>query len=129
MIFTATLPAQDAGGADVVALAGVYASAFYSGDTVTDVELVAPPGFSVVTGDPNDNITINVRQLRNGVPIQSFASLTVGEGTVLAPETPVSLPITAQPILRAGDVIDVQMQQNGQGKAVGMGLNVSVFVS
>ncbi|MFB7719336.1 hypothetical protein [Nocardia sp. NPDC056100] len=129
MIYTATLPAQVAGAADVTALAGVYSQSFYSGDTVTDVEAIAPAGYATVTGNATNNVTITVRQLRNGALVQPFGSLTVGAGITLAAEMPVSIPITAQPILLPGDVIDVQVHQNGSGQAIGAGLNVAIFIS
>ncbi|MEC3955806.1 hypothetical protein VMT65_22425 [Nocardia sp. CDC153] len=129
MIYSATLPAQTAGGAAAVAVAGVYKPAFYSGDTVTDVSVVAPAGFSTVTGAATNNVTLSVRQLRGGVVQQTFASLTLAAGTNLVAESPLDLQISAQPVLLAGDVIDVQMVQNGTGIAVGAGLLVSVYVS
>ncbi|MGY0502177.1 hypothetical protein ACWZHB_27125 [Nocardia sp. FBN12] len=129
MIYSATLPAQAAGGADTTTLAGVYSSAFYSGDTVTDVQLVAPPGYATIVGAATDNATISVRQLRNGVVLQIFASLTLIAGTNLAAEIPVTVPLTSQPVLRAGDVLDVRMHQNGTGSAIPAGLHASVFVS
>lgn len=129
MIFSATLPAQAAGGADTTTLAGVYSPAFYSGDTVTDVQLVAPPGYATITGAATNNATITARQLRNGAVLQSFASLTLTAGTNLDAEIPVTLPLTTQPVLRAGDVLDVQMHQNGSGQAISAGLHLSVFVS
>ncbi|MCP2276449.1 hypothetical protein SAMN04244553_4546 [Nocardia amikacinitolerans] len=129
MIFTATLPAQAAGGPDITALAGVYSPAFYEGDTVTDVRIVAPPGFSTLDGAATNNVTISVRQLRNGTPVQTFASLTLGAGTTLGAEVSLPVAITAQPTFLAGDVLDVRMHQNGTGQAVGAGLHVSVFVS
>lgn len=129
MIFTATLPAQAAGAADVTALAGAYAPAFYSGDTVTDIELVAPPMFSTMIGDSTNNVTITVRQLRGGVPVEAFGELSLVQGITLAPTVPVSIPVTSQPTLRKGDVLDVLMHQNGAGQAVGAALNVSIFVS
>lgn len=129
MIYSATLPAQTAGGADITTLAGVYSPAFYSGDTVTDVQLVAPPGYATITGAAANNVTITVRQLRNGVVQQSFASLTLTAGLNLAAEIPVTIPLTSQPVLRASDVLDVQMHQNGTGQAIASGLHLSVFVS
>lgn len=129
MIFSATLPAQAAGGADTTTLAGVYSSAFYSGDTVTDIQLVAPPGYATLTGGATNNATISVRQLRNGVVLQTFASLTLAAGVSLAAEIPVTIPLNSQPVLRAGDVLDVQLHQNGTGQAITSGLHLSVFVS
>lgn len=129
MIYSATLPAQAAGGTDVVAVAGVYKPAFYSGDTVTDVTVVAPEGFSAVVGAAANNVTLSVRQLRGGVVQQTFVSLTVAAGTSLIAKIPVNLAISAQPVLLADDVIDVQMHQNGSGVAIGPGLIASVYVS
>lgn len=129
MIYSATLPAQAAGGTDTTTLAGVFSPAFYSGDTVTDVQLVAPPGYPTVTGAATNNATITVRQLRNGVVQQSFASLTLTTGVNLAAEIPVTIPLASQPVLRAGDVLDVRIHQNGTGQAIAGGLYVSVFVS
>ncbi|WP_405134009.1 hypothetical protein [Nocardia sp. NBC_01388] len=129
MIYSATLPAQAAGGAAVVAVAGAYKPAFYSGDTVTDVGVVAPASFPAVTGAATNNVTLSVRQLRGGVVQQTFASLTFSAGTNLIAEIPVDIPISAQPVLLPDDVIDVQMLQNGSGVAVGPGLIVSVYVS
>lgn len=129
MIYSAILPAQAAGGIDMAAVAGVYKPAFYSGDTVTDVTVVAPEGFSTVNGAATNNITLSVRQLRGGVVQQTFASLTLAAGKSLVAKIPVNLPISVQPVLLADDVIDVQMHQNGSGVAVGPGLIVSVYVS
>lgn len=129
MIYSATLPAQAAGAADTTTLAGVYSPAFYSGDTVTDVQLVAPPGFATVTGAATNNATISVRQLRGGAVLQTFASLTLTAGLNLAAEIPVTIPLTAQPVLRSGDVLDVRLHQNGTGQTIDSGLFVSVFVS
>lgn len=129
MIYSATLPAQAAGGTDVVAVAGVYKPAFYSGDTVTDVTVVAPSGFSAITGAATNNVTISVRQLRAGVVLQTFASRTFTTGAGLVAESPVNIPISTQPVLLPDDVIDVQLRQNGSGVAVGPGLIASVYVS
>ncbi|WP_216912819.1 hypothetical protein [Nocardia noduli] len=129
MIYTAVLPAQAAAGADVTTLAGVYSPVFYSGDTVTDIEIVAPPSYSTVTGATTNNATISVRQLRAGTVIQTFGSVTTSVGVNLAAEVPISVPITAQPIFQSGDVIDIRMHQNGTGQAIGAGLWIGVYVS
>ena len=129
MIYTATLPAQAAAGADAVTVAGAYKPSFYSGDTVTDVCVVAPAGFSTVTGAAANNVTLSVRQLRGGVLQQSFASVTLTAGTSLVAKIPVNLVISDQPVLLADDVIEVLMHQNGSGVAVGAGLIVQVYVS
>lgn len=129
MIYSAILPAQTAGGAAVVAVAGAYKPAFYSGDTVTDVSVVAPAVFSTVTGAATNNVTLSFRQLRGGVVQQTFASLTFSAGTNLVAEIPVDIPISVQPVLLADDVIDVQLVQNGSGAAVGAGLVAAVYIS
>lgn len=129
MIYSTTLPAQSPGAADQIVLIGAYSPAFYSGDTVTDVEIAAPAGYSTVNGQVANNVTINVRQLRGGVVVTTFASLTITAGIAVSAENPVSVPITAQPILLEGDAIDVQMHQNGTGQALGAGLVLSVYIS
>ncbi|WP_067852443.1 hypothetical protein [Nocardia shimofusensis] len=129
MIFTATLPARAAGAADIAVLAGAYAPAFYSGDTVTDIELVAPHGFSPMTGGASDYVGLTVRQLRDGVPVQVFAGLALDQAVTLTPVVPVSIPLVSQPTLRKGDVLDVLMHQHGSGQAIQAGLTVSIFVS
>ncbi|MBF6449028.1 MULTISPECIES: hypothetical protein [Nocardia] len=129
MIYSTTLPAQAAGASDVTALAGAYSPAFYSGDTVTDIEIVAPTGYPTIVGSAADNVTITLRQLRAGAVVTTFGSLTTAAGITLSPETPVSIPITTQPILLAGDVIDARVHQNGAGQAIAAGLLVSVYIS
>lgn len=129
MIYSTTLPTQTAGASDVIALVGAYSPAFYSGDTVTDIEIVAPVGYSPVIGAATDNVTFTVRQLRAGAVVSTFGSLTTTTGVTLSAEAPIPVPITSQPILLAGDVIDVQMHQNGAGQAIGAGLLVSIYVS
>ena len=128
MIYSTTLPAQAAGAPDVIALVGAYSPAFHSGDTVTDIEIVAPVGYSTVTGAATNNVTFTIRQLRAGAVVATFGSLTTSTGISLSPEAPVQVPVTAQPILMAGDVIDVQMHQNGNGRAVSAGLLLSIYV-
>ncbi|QIS16594.1 hypothetical protein [Nocardia arthritidis] len=129
MIYSAMLPAQAAGGADAIVLAGVYKQAFFSGDTVTDVVVVAPYGFTTVSGSATNNVTISVRQLRGGSVVRTFARLTTAAGIDLAAEIPVTVPLGAQPVLRPNDVLDVRLQQNGTGQAIGAGLLVSVHIS
>ncbi|WP_019932363.1 hypothetical protein [Nocardia sp. BMG111209] len=129
MIFSVTLPAQVAAGADAVAVAGVYSQAFYSGDTVTDIQIVAPAGYPTVNGAATNNVTFSVRQLRAGAVVSTLGTLVLGSGTTLSAEQAVSVPIAVQPILEAGDVLDVLMHQNALGQAISAGLIVSVFVS
>ncbi|MFX0581183.1 hypothetical protein [Nocardia nepalensis] len=129
MIYSTTLPAQAVGAADTITLIGAYSPAFYSGDTVTDVEIVAPIGYPAVTGAATNNVTFTVRHLRAGTVQATFASLTTTTGVTLSAEAPVSVPITTQPILMPGDVIDVQMHQNSSGQAIPAGLLLSVYIS
>ncbi|MFF2555767.1 hypothetical protein ACFVUS_32485 [Nocardia sp. NPDC058058] len=129
MIYTVTLPAQAAAGADAVVVAGVYSQAFYSGDTVTDLQLVVPAGYPTTTGGATNNATVSVRQLRLGVPVATLGTLTLGAGITLSAETAVTIPVGAQQILQPGDILDVQLHQNGAGQAIPAGLMVSTFVS
>ncbi|WP_330185033.1 hypothetical protein OHB26_16460 [Nocardia sp. NBC_01503] len=124
-----TLPAQAAAGADEVAVAGVYSQAFYSGDTVTDLQIVAPAGYPTVNGAATNNVTFTVRQIQGGVPIANLGTLTLGAGETLSSECALSIPVGAQPILQPGDLLDVLMHQNGAGQTITAGLMVSIFVS
>ncbi|MFJ4652678.1 hypothetical protein ACIP5Y_15565 [Nocardia sp. NPDC088792] len=129
MIYTATLPALATASQDTAVVAGVYSQAFYSGDTVTDIQLVTPASYQTVTGAVTNNVTFSVRQLRNGTAIAILGTLTVGAGTTLSPETAVPIPVGPQPILQPGDILDVLMHQNGTGQALTSGLMVSIFIS
>ena len=123
------LPAQTAGGGTSTTYVGTFETADASGLGVTRVVITPPAGYSTVTGVATNNATFNVRQLRAGSAVTTFASLTLNSGTNLVAETPVSVPITGQPSLQADDEFDVQMVQNGTGLAVGAGLFVSVEVN
>lgn len=129
MIYTVTLPAQAAAGADAVVVAGVYSQAFYSGDTVTDIQLVAPAGYPTVNGAATNNVTVRVRQLQGGVAVATLGTLTLGTGTTLSAEQSLTIPVGTQPILQPGDVLDVVLHQNGSGQALAAGLMVSIFIS
>lgn len=124
-----TLPAQTAAGSTSVTLAGPWEPENYTSDTVDRVEITPPVGYSTVTGVVTNNATFNVRQMRAGSAVATFASLTLASGTNLVAEIPVAVPITAQAVFAANDVIDVQMVQNASGLAVGSGLVLSVFVN
>jgi hypothetical protein len=91
--------------------------------------ITPPPGYSTVTGVATNNATFNVRQVRAGSSVGTFASLTLNSGTNLVAESPVVVPVTAPPTLQSGDVFDVVMHQNGTGLAVGAGLFVTVDVN
>ena len=127
---TPALPAQTAAAADVAAFGDVFEFTDGSGVGASRVEVVAPAGYVTVTGTaaPN-NATINVRQLRAGAVVSTFASLTLAAGVNLVAETPVNIPITGTPTFQQDDVIDVVLHQNGTGLAVGAGLYVIVDVA
>lgn len=123
-------PAQAAAGADANVLVGTFESSDSSGVGVTRVEVTPPAGFTTVTGVATNNATINVRQLRAGSVVSTFASLTLNAGTNLVAEVPVNIPVTNPNVsLQPDDVIDAVLHQNGTGLAVGAGLVVTVDVS
>lgn len=121
--------AQSAAGADINVLLGVVEPQDGQGNGVDRVVVTPPSGFATVTGIATNNATINVRQLRAGSSVGTFASLTLNVGTNLVAETPVAVPVTASPTLLAGDVLDAVLHQNGTGLAVGAGLIVQVTVN
>ncbi|MEU6582755.1 hypothetical protein [Nocardia sp. NPDC046763] len=126
--YTATLPAQSAGGATSTTIICSTAPTDAAGVGITSVALTSP---SAVTGAATNNATINVRQLRNGTPIAGspIATLTLAAGTNLAAEVPVALAITLGSYVQPGDVLDVQLVQNGTGLALPAGLVVSIVVA
>lgn len=124
------LPAQAAAGADANVLVGPFEASDSSGVGVSRVVVTPPAGFTTVTGVATNNVTINVRQLRAGAVVATFASLTLNAGTNLVAETPVNIPVTNTNInLQPDDVIDAVLHQNGTGLAVGAGLVVAVDIS
>lgn len=127
-IFAATLPAQAAAGASATVLAGVFEPGNFSTNTVDNIEVVAPAGYTTVTGAASNNATITVRQVRAGTVVATIGALTTVVGTNLVAETPLAIPVTTQPSLQPGDVIDVVLSQNASGVAVGAGLVVDVYV-
>lgn len=122
-------PAQAAAGADANVLVGTFEVSDASGQGVTRAEVTPPAGFTTVTGVATNNATINVRQLRAGSVVSTFASLTLNAGTNLAAEAPVNIPVTANISLQPDDVIDAVLHQNGTGIAVGAGLVVTVDIA
>lgn len=74
-------------------------------------------------------VTINVRQLRAGAVVSTFASLTLAVGTNLVAEVPAVIPIIGTPNFQQDDVIDVVLHQNGTGLAINAGLFVVVDIS
>jgi len=124
------LPAQAAAGADLATAIGSFENQDGSGSGVSRVEVVPPAGYATVTGVATNNATINVRQLRAGAVVSTFASLVLGPGTNLVAETPVNVPITNPSVsLAQDDVLDVVLHQNGTGLAIGAGLIAEVVVN
>jgi len=124
--YIAVLPAQTAGGADsfTVTLGAVEVTDDTEASLVATL-LIPPPGFVTVTGVATNNATINIRQLRAGAVIATPAAVTLGVGTNLVAETPLSVP-GAGASFQAGDVLDVLMHQNGAGIAIGSGIVAEV---
>ena len=127
--YAAALPAQAAAGATVTTLIGTNETTDDNGDYVVAVGLTPPAGFTTVTGVATNNATFNVRQLRGGSVVATFASVTLNAGTNLTAETPLNVPITAATQIARGDVFDVQQVQNGTGLAVGAGVVAQVEVN
>lgn len=127
--YAAALPAQAAAGATVTTLIGTNETTDDNGDNVVAVNLTPPAGFTTVTGVATNNATFNVRQLRGGSVVATFASVTLNAGTNLTAETPLNVPITAATQIARGDVFDVQQVQNGTGLAVGAGVVAQVEVN
>lgn len=123
------LPAQTAGGGDSTTEVSTVELTDSSGLGVSRIVISPPPGYSTVTGVATNNVTFTVRQVRAGTPVVTIGTLTLNSGTNLVAETPVAVPVSAQPALQPDDVIDVVMHQNGTGLAVGAGLFVIVDVS
>lgn len=122
--------AQSAAGADINVIVGTIEAQDASGYGVTNVVVTPPSGFTTVTGQATNNVTLNVRQLRAGSVVTTFASVTTASGTNLVAETPLNVPVTnAAVALQANDVIDAVLHQNGTGQAIGAGLLVSVNVN
>jgi ABC-type tungstate transport system permease subunit len=122
-----TLPAQTAGGATSSTLVHVAESTNDNGMNFVGAHVVSP---SLVTGVATNNATINVRQLRAGAPVQTIASLTLASGTNLAALTSVAVPAAgATPVFQIGDVIDVQLVQNGTGLALPANIRAQVEIN
>ncbi|WP_157186646.1 hypothetical protein [Nocardia jiangxiensis] len=131
MNYTVTLPAQSAAGATAVTVVGEFSPEDGNGRGVTRVSLVSP---TAVTGAATNNFSVNVRQLRAGSVVATFATFTAGSGSNLAVETPkVLLDCNATPgagvALNDGDVLDVQLVQNGTGLAVPAGIVVTITIN
>jgi ABC-type tungstate transport system permease subunit len=122
-----TLPAQTAGGATSSTLVHVAEATNDNGQNFVGAHLVSP---SLVTGVNTNTATINVRQLRAGVAVQTIASLPLVAGTNLAALTSVAIPAAgATPAFQFGDVIDVQLVQSGAGLALPAGIRAQVEIN
>lgn len=118
------LPGQAAAGAAVVQeLVAVPASFSESSWLVSRFSLTSP---SLVTGVATNNVTFNLRQIRGGSVLATLASVVLAAGTNLAAEQEFNAVLSSQGPLQAGDVLDVQMVQNGTGLAVPAGVLVKV---
>lgn len=132
MKFIAALPAQSAGGATSTTILGEFTPEDGTGRGVTRVSLTSP---TAVTGAATNNFTVNVRQLRAGSVVGSaIATFTAASGNNLAVENPtVLLNTNATPgsgvALNDGDVLDVQLVQNGTGLAVPAGIVVTITIN
>jgi len=115
-----SLPAQTAGGATSTTMVGdVPTQEAQATFQPTKLSLTSP---SLVTGVATNNATFNFRQMRAGVSQATIGTLTLGSGTNLAAEVETNVPITGAPILLPGDVVDVQMVQNGTGLVIPVGV-------
>ena len=123
------LPTQLAAGATLTTVICTIEAQDGSGVGAGRVELTPPAGFATVTGVATNNATFNFRQLRNGAPLATFASITLNAGTNLVAETALLVPITAVVSMQQNDVIDVQQVQNGTGLAVGAGVLVETVIN
>lgn len=129
MAIQATLPAQSAAGGTSTTMLGVYQLSTSETDTIREVTLTPPAGYTTITGVATNNVTFNFRQVRAGTALQTFASVTLSVGNNLVAETPLNVPVTANPVFQANDVIDCQMVQNGTGLAVVIGVAAAVTIN
>jgi hypothetical protein len=116
VIIADNLPAQAAAGATTITPIGEIPLLEAAQCVINRVVVVAP---ALVTGTagPN-NATINVRRWRNGVLVETTATITLAVGTNLPQSTAVPLVVTGSPYCAPGDVFDVQCVQNGTGLAL-----------
>jgi hypothetical protein len=123
----ALLPAQSANGATSVTIVGEVPVSF--AQTEYQVQRITLTSPTVVTGVATQNFTVNVRQVHAGTPGTTLATTTFALNTNLAVEVPfvMSSNVTTQLLINAGDVIDVQLVQNGgTGLAVPVGIVAAV---
>jgi ABC-type tungstate transport system permease subunit len=123
-----TLPAQSAAGATATTVVHAVEATNDNGMNFAGAKLVSP---SLVTGVNTNNATFNVRHLRAGASLGTLASLQLVSGTNLPANVAVSVPVNAAyvPAFQLGDVIDVQMVQNGAGVAIPAGVRAQVEIN
>jgi hypothetical protein len=126
----AALPAQSAGGATVATVVGEVSGSGGTDNFVTRMSLTLAAGASTVTGAATNNVTFSFRQIRAGSVVQTLGSVTLASGTNLVAETPLVVAVSgAASTMQAGDLVDVQMVQNGTGLAVPAGVVASVDIA
>jgi hypothetical protein len=115
-----SLPAQSAAGATSETVVAVIPSTFTTAQfNDARMSLTSP---SLVTGAATNNVTYNVRQYHNGTLVTTPASGIIGSlqlvsGTNLPAFTEVVIPVNTGTNFVPGDVVTVQMVQNGTGLA------------
>ena len=121
------LPAQTAAGATSVTIMGEVPTTF--AQTTYQVQRASLTSPTAVTGVASNNFTANFRNLRGGTPQATFSTATFALNTNLAVEVPFAATgggTTTAVTVNAGDLIDVQLVQNGTGLAVPVGIVASV---
>lgn len=109
------LPAQAAAGPTTITPLGEVPLLEANPCTIQRVVVISP---ALVTGVVTNNATINIRRWRNGVLVETTASLTLGNGVNLPQSTAVAAVISGSPYCAPGDVFDCQCVQNGTGLAL-----------
>lgn len=126
------LPAQTAGGSDAYAVLGAVGSVGGTNNYAKKASVMAPTGYTTVTGAATNNATISIGYRRAGASRVVIASVTLASGTNITAGTtldvPVSLTQATRSQLQPGDVIDVLLHQNGTGLALGAGLTAQLEI-
>ena len=123
----AVLPTQAANGATIATIVGEVPASF--AQTTYQVQRVTLTSPTAVTGVATQNFTVNVRDMRAGAAQSTLATVTFALNTNLAVEVPFAATgggTTTAVTVNAGDLIDVQLVQNGTGLAVPVGIVASV---